>query len=194
MRGAPTTLKSFRAYIHARTVDQIVLSEPVAAFESPRIDFLETRAADDSAQVLAVFKSIRRDDPELIRQHDLFDPAADKGIAPQRLQLLRQLQTAEIQASVKEKFAQIRDGVRNPDGTDLCVAAKNLIAEDGEDLVVRDDDIRLISLIAFEAESAVFYASVVEFLHVYTLPQIDEKIVTCIYEDVNRWYYEILYD
>ena len=82
-------VKSLRADFHAGSVNQVLLGELIAAAESPGIDFFEACAADDFAQILAIFEGVRRNDPELIRKHDFFNPAPDKSIAPQSLQLLR---------------------------------------------------------------------------------------------------------
>ena len=80
---------------------QLIFCEPFTAAESPGINLFKACAADDFAKVLTVFKRKRRDDPELIRQHDLFDPAPDEGIAPQHFQFRRQLQMPKIYASIK---------------------------------------------------------------------------------------------
>ena len=94
------TLKSLRTDLHARAMDEIVLCQQLAPAESPGIDLLKAFAAHDPAQVFAVLERKWRNDPQLIRQHDFFNPAPDKRVTPQRPKICRKLEVPEITTSL----------------------------------------------------------------------------------------------
>ena len=77
-------------------MDKVFLREQIAPAESPGIDLLETSAADNPAQILAVLKSKGRNDPQRIRQYDLLDAAPDKGEPPQRFKIRREPELPQI--------------------------------------------------------------------------------------------------
>jgi len=65
-----------------------------------------------------------------IRESDLLQSTADKGISPQISQICRQLQMLQTSAAVEEKFTEIRDRIGKGNGTDLGVSREQLIIED----------------------------------------------------------------
>ena len=75
----------------------------------------------------------------------------------------------EVHASVKEEFPHVRHGIRDADGSDLFVPAKDLVTQDRKDLVVGNDDFGFVSYISRKAESAVFNSVIIELLHINPL-------------------------
>ena len=101
-----------------------------AADKCAAVYFIQPGPAHDPPQIFAFLEGIRRDRSDAVRKDDLLRGTSGKCLSPEIFQGGRKLNMPEAGASIKDKFPEVRDRIRQMHCCDLCVSGKEPVIQD----------------------------------------------------------------